>query len=46
MASSLTAANSPPVVTVPAALSPAQLFEVARAREAALSRLLMAFVTT
>jgi hypothetical protein len=28
------------------ALSPAQLFEVARAREATLSRLLMAFVTT
>jgi uncharacterized protein involved in response to NO len=46
MATSLTAANSSPAAPAPSALSPAQLFEITRAREAALSRLLMAFVTT
>lgn len=46
MATSLTAADSSPALPPPSALSPAQLFEVTRAREAALSRLLMAFVTT
>jgi uncharacterized protein involved in response to NO len=46
MATSLTAANSSPVVPVPPALSPTQIFEITRACEATSSRLLMTFVTT
>ena len=46
MAMSLTHPVTSSDVLEPPSLSPAQLFEVMRAREEALSRLLMAFVTT
>lgn len=46
MATSLTQAVSSPEVPERPSLSPAQVFEITRAREKALSRLLMAFVTT
>jgi uncharacterized protein involved in response to NO len=46
MATSLTDPVTSSDVPEPPSLSPAQLFEVTRAREEALSRLLMAFVTT
>ena len=46
MATSLTPPVTSSDVLEPPSFSPAQLFEVTRAREAALSRLLMAFVTT
>lgn len=46
MATSLTQAVSSPEVPERPSLSPAQVFEITRAREEALSRLLMAFVTS
>jgi uncharacterized protein involved in response to NO len=46
MATSLTEAVTSPAVPKRPSLSPEQLFEAMRAREEALSRLLMAFVTT